>query len=393
MIKKSLITTSVLLFLNAIQPLYADIGTNVNALKELQAHAQTSTTAKQSTVSTDQEVPADQKEPVNQEVTADELQVSNQAVEESDGSVVFVSNDHPIVENTAVENTAVENTAFTDDVVSEAVPQVIAPQTKVPNSVVIEVDNSDQQASVAIQSENNDAFLSEASIDLSPQDDPAEVAAIVFEDDSLEIDETVAAIPSLSDEEQAIAEITKQVSAYNKSTKRNDYSLAASIYSTEGLFEFKNLILERITFVSQTAAVDLEHIAKVIRNASIEQVPALILSNAAKSEEDLMQSYVEHSTDIQSIELNDQNRTAIVRFMALENGVPVDELSTLYLIKIDGEWKVAWRHLLMPEGIQMVTVQGGDMSNNLIMKLITIWSGLSEGFKEEIATTPWDNPF
>ena len=47
----------------------------------------------------------------------------------------------------------------------------------------------------------------------------------------------------------------------------------------------------------------------------------------------------------------------------------------------------------MPEGIQMVTVQGGDMSNNLIMKLITIWSGLSEGFKEEIATTPWDNPF
>ena len=392
MIKKSLITTSVLLFLNAIQPLYADIGTNVNALKELQARAQTSTTAKQSTVSTDQEVPADQKEPVNepvnQEVTADELQVSNQAVEESDSSVVFVSNDHPIVENTAIDNTP-----FTDDMISESVPQVIAPQTKVPNSVVIEVDNSDQQASIAIQSENNDAFLSEASIDLSPQDDPAEVAATVFEDDSLEIDETVAAIPSLSDEEQAIAEITKQVSAYNKSTKRNDYSLAASIYSTEGLFEFKNLILERITFVSQTAAVDLEHIAKVIRNASIEQVPALILSNAAKSEEDLMQSYVEHSTDIQSIELNDQNRTAIVRFMALENGVPVDELSTLYLIKIDGEWKVAWRHLLMPEGIQMVTVQGGDMSNNLIMKLITIWSGLSEGFKEEIATTPWDNPF
>lgn len=388
MIKKSLITTSVLLFLNAIQPLYADIGTNVNALKELQAHAQTSTTAKQRTVSTDQEMPADQKEPVNQEVTVDELQVSNQAVEESDSSVVFVSNDHPIVENTTIDNTP-----FTDDVVSEAVPQVIAPQTRVPNSAVIEVDNSDQQASIAIQSENNDAFLSEASINLSPQDDPAELAAIVFEDDSLEIDETVAAIPSLSDEEQAIAEITKQVSVYNKSTKRNDYSLAASIYSTEGLFEFKNLILERITFVSQTAAVDLEHIAKVIRNASIEQVPALILSNAAKSEEDLMQSYVEHSTDIQSIELNDQNRTAIVRFMALENGVPVDELSTLYLIKIDGEWKVAWRHLLMPEGIQMVTVQGGDMSNNLIMKLITIWSGLSEGFKEEIATTPWDNPF
>ena len=159
---------------------------------------------------------------------------------------------------------------------------------------------------------------------------------------------------------QMLVEIINLVDRFHAEIKNQQLSNASNIYSLEGLLTFKRVFFNMIDdedyedYEGYEGYEDYEVIDSVEcdfvktdstvvhTNDLIEMLSDKIIERIDERDN----SNIEHGIEVETIVFNDQNRTALVQFISLENGIPNQQPSHLDLVKVDGEWKVSSYYLL-----------------------------------------------
>ena len=144
---------------------------------------------------------------------------------------------------------------------------------------------------------------------------------------------------------------------FHAEIKNQQLSNASNIYSLEGLLTFKRVFFNMIDDEDDEdyegyedyEVIDSVECDFVKTDSTVVHTNDLIEMLSDKIIERIDErdnSNIEHGIEVETIVFNDQNRTALVQFISLENGIPNQQPSHLDLVKVDGEWKVSSYYLL-----------------------------------------------